>query len=375
MTHPLEDADLAWLRERVRWRLARGWPLRGLVTYTGASRAQREALARLLGRPPGEGPHLSVALQDVDAALRRQGATGLDETVGATARGEAPWTDLRERVVAWAGRRPALAMWAEDLAATGTLRAVAGDDPLEARRLLDAACAVLDLLPARGIAVADLAAEACGDPGALSDGTAVARLVLPAAALLGGVPPGRGRRWARETWAAVGVVPGDADETVRVLGLVAGGAAALSLRELVTAPPGWQLSAGPVSVCGSARLLEAAAAGGVQAPLVCLEGQPGAAAATLLRRLADAGARFRVHADFDWPGVTAANAVIRRVGAEPWRLDAATYERFAADAAERLRGAPVAAAWDADLAPTMRARGRRVPETHMVDVLLADLAD
>ncbi len=108
------------------------------------------------------------------------------------------------------------------------------------------------------------------------------------------------------------------------------------------------------------------------APLVCTDGQPKTAARVLLSALAAAGARLVYHGDFDWPGVRIANLMAERHGAAPWRMSAADY-RAAPDGAP-LRGKPVAARWDADLAPAMTARGLSVHEEQVLDALLADLA-
>ena len=103
-------------------------------------------------------------------------------------------------------------------------------------------------------------------------------------------------------------------------------------------------------------------------PLICLEGQPASAARRLLDALAEAGIRLRYHGDFDWPGLRIANLVMERHAAEPWRYDAATYERVddARPSGPALVGERVEASWDARLASSMTERGRAVHEEAML---------
>src|SRR5260370_19831162 len=78
LTRVLGTPELSWLVERIRGRIARGVPLDGVVTLTGATAQQRQAAARLLGRPPGRGASPSAPLPAVDAALWASGlADGL----------------------------------------------------------------------------------------------------------------------------------------------------------------------------------------------------------------------------------------------------------------------------------------------------------
>ncbi|KWX10144.1 hypothetical protein TR74_05390, partial [Carbonactinospora thermoautotrophica] len=51
----LGGEDLRWLVDRMWSRLARDLPLDGDVTLRAATPAQRQAVARLLGRAPGRG--------------------------------------------------------------------------------------------------------------------------------------------------------------------------------------------------------------------------------------------------------------------------------------------------------------------------------
>ncbi len=76
----------------------------------------------------------------------------------------------------------------------------------------------------------------------------------------------------------------------------------------------------PVVTAEAADRLGAAAA-----PLVCVGGQPGVAAMTLLRNLAENGAKLRYHGDFDWGGLRIGNVVFGRLPVVPWRFDTAAY--------------------------------------------------
>ncbi|MEB0307590.1 DUF2399 domain-containing protein, partial [Cryobacterium sp. 10I1] len=82
-----------------------------------------------------------------------------------------------------------------------------------------------------------------------------------------------------------------------------------------------------VSVCENPAVIAAAAdrygagagagagAGGGFVPIVCVNGQPGAAVLRLLTQLVEGGSRLRYHGDFDAGGVTIARTVARSV---PW---------------------------------------------------------
>jgi uncharacterized protein (TIGR02679 family) len=145
------------------------------------------------------------------------------------------------------------------------------------------------------------------------------------------------------------------------------------LRELVRHPPGFA-GDGTVFVCENPTVLAAAAdrLGTSSAPLVCLEGQRKTAARVLLGLLAEAGTDLAYHGDFDWGGLRIGNVVVRDHAARAWRYTAADYA--AAPAGRPLSGVPLAADWDPELAPAMRARDAAVHEEAVLDDLLADLA-
>ena len=85
-------------------------------------------------------------------------------------------------------------------------------------------------------------------------------------------------------------------------------------------------------VCENAAVLRAAAGqlGADSAALVCAEGEPSVACFRLLQAAVTTGTRIHWHSDFDWPGVRATAAAIRRLGAAPWLMGADDYRARAA---------------------------------------------
>lgn len=396
----LGDDALAWLVARCRQRLARGQPLAGTVTLSAATPAQRQAAARLLGRPPGRGSSLTVSLERVadvlaDAGVAPDLATAVQALSGPVADARAAaddherrWAQAYDDAAGRLGDHPALGGWLDRLRRDGLVRRLADDDPAVGRQLLEAAIAVVDALPAGGTSRSVLAARTLGDGHALDDGRPVATLVGRAIeALVDDAPADR-----REAWATVGVaaepltsqvmalgVPGDpASATGRVLATLAaaGEPAVLTLRQLVGDPPSPPLSGVTVSVCENASVLTAAAdrLGADAAPLVCTDGQPSTAVRLLLDRLVACGASLRVHADLDWAGLHIAGGVIARTGASPWRMCAADYTAAVARSRKPLAGPPTTAPWDHELAPALHAHGLAVEEELVLDELLGDLS-
>jgi uncharacterized protein (TIGR02679 family) len=399
--------DLRWLVDRIRSRLADGRTLTGSVTLAGATEAQREAAARLLGRPVGRGASLSVWLPGLEETLRRGGlapdlagavsalAGPVANRAAARAAEAAAWEAACEPVAAAAGKRPALAAWEGRVRTTGLLRRLVPGDPDAAHQLAEQAAAVLERLPAAGVPLSVLSSTAAGDGHALDESRPLSTLVLHGAAVLAGVPAGEGAEWRRTVWASVGVLhgeltspvltlnlPGDASTmTGRVLAVwrEGGQPVHLTVRQLLRDPPELGLSGRPVFICENPVVVAEASnrLGALSAPVVCVSGHPAGAATLLLRRLAWAGAVLRYHGDFDWPGLTIANGVVARFGARPWRFDAAAY-RSAVESnrgGAPLRGAPVIAGWDAALTGEMSKRGVRVEEETVLDDLVGDLLE
>jgi uncharacterized protein (TIGR02679 family) len=392
--------ELSWLVDRVRGRIARGLPLDGVVTLTGATAQQRQAAARLLGRPPRGGGSLSVPLPAISAALCSAGLAA--DLRGAV---EALGGQVTERAVeqaALAARRDVMLAavragrhagepwheaWLADLTARGTLTRLLGEGR---DRALVHAGAVLNLLPATELPLPVLAERATGDTKALSV-PPLPGLVLRA---LGhwqgtGMPSPAGRR---ELWEAVGVIVDDLASQVLVLGLPArdqaqGGALGRWLTEAAGLGEPFrvtlhQLSVMPLAldvpvvyVCENPAVLRAAATalGPDCAPLVCTEGIPSAACHRLLSAVPG---QLYWRGDFDWTGLRTTAAAIGRYGATPWRMSTADYlATVACGESEPLKGAPAGSPWEPDLAEQMRAAGRAVMEERFIPSLLSDLRD
>lgn len=395
----LGGPDLAWLVDRVRRRMAREEPLTGPVTLADPTPAQRAAAERLLGRAPGAGRSLSVRLDAVDAVLRRSGVSpgGLDAAVTALTGPVAGLAGVREREErAWRDaydpldeltrtRRPELADWAERLRGDGLVRRLART-PQAAKNLLGDTAEALRRLPADpAVSLPVFSNAAIGDSHALDDGTPLATLVLSCVRALTGFPDGSGAEWRREAWASAGLLKDALSSTVLTLGLRGtpaldwsadeGEPAVLTLRQLTRHPP--RTAPAVVRVCENPAVLATAAdtLGAACPPLVCLQGQPSAAALTLLRHLHAQGSTLRYHGDFDWGGLRIASTLLRRVPWHPWRYTAADYRSAVAAVppASPLTGTPTTAAWDPDLPAALTELGVRIEEETVIDDLLADL--
>jgi uncharacterized protein (TIGR02679 family) len=156
----------------------------------------------------------------------------------------------------------------------------------------------------------------------------------------------------------------------------AGEPSVLTLRQLIRCPPA--LSIATVRICENPAVLAAAADthGTHSSPLVCLQGQPSAAALALLRHLHEGGTTLLYHGDFDWGGLRIASALLRRVPWLPWRYTVTDYRAAALKGPEGppLAGPRAEAPWDPDLAHALAELGVRVEEETVLDVLLSDLA-
>jgi uncharacterized protein (TIGR02679 family) len=405
LTRLLGQPELQWLVGRVRRRMERGESLDTTVTRTGASTAERAAVARLLGRKARPGNTVTVSLSAVEDVLRRSGIApeGLAQAVialtgpvtlreEAAAAEERGWREAYAPLDAVVEMRQDLADWYERIRASGLVRRVAGNFADAAPLLADLA-AVIRNLPADGEPLGRFAARVAGGAHALDDDRSLATLALGAARVLAGLPEGSGAQWRREVWAGVGLLRDELSATVLTLGLPgdgrtatgralgalseAGQPAVLTLRQLVRDAPTLALSGHVVSVCENPVVVSGAAdrLGAVCAPLVCTSGQPGAAALHLLRLAQRSGASLRYHGDFDWGGIRIGNVLFDRLDVRPWRFDAAAYR----DATDRhqgreLAGTPVDASWNADLRATMTTTGLAVEEELVLDELLQDLA-
>ncbi|MFD9319135.1 TIGR02679 family protein [Streptomyces sp. NPDC060053] len=394
----LGDPGLAWLLERVRQRLAGGRPLTGTVTLARPDERQRQAAERLLGRAPSAGRSLTVRLDAVDAILRRSGAgpDGLGAAVVALTGPVAVQAEVRDReeraweeVYAPLGALSAgLTGWAERIRRDGLVRRLART-PETAGPLVTAAVRALCELPADPpTSRATFAARHLSGAHALDEGTPLATLVLSGLRSLTGFPDGAGAEWRREAWASAGLLKDDVSSTVLTLNLRGtpaldwmadmGEPAVLTLRSLSRHTPVRVATAtGAVHVCENPAVLSAAADafGPACPPMVCLQGQPSAAALTLLRGLSDHGAELLYHGDFDWGGARIAAALRRGVPWRPWRYTAADYRAAVEKVTEPqpLPGVSAATPWDPALAVALAEQGVRVEEESVLDDLLSDL--
>ncbi|WP_280888307.1 TIGR02679 family protein [Streptomyces sp. LBL] len=394
----LGDAGLAWLVDRARQRMVRGRPLTGPVTLSHPDESQRRAADRLLGRAPRAGGSLSVRLDTVDAILRRSGVSrdGLAAAVVAltgpvTLRAEVRDREERawEKAYAPLGALDAgLADWAERIRRDGLVRRLARTPEVAGPLVADAVRALRALPVSPPAARATFAAQNLSGAHDLDDGKPLATLVLSGIRWLTGFPDGAGGPWRREAWASAGLLMDDLSSTVLTLNLRgtpsldwmadAGEPAVLTLRSLTRRTPVAAVPAtGTVHVCENPAVLSAAADafGPKCPPLVCLQGQPSAAALTLLRDLSAQGAGLLHHGDFDWGGVRIATALSRSVPWRPWRYTAAHYRAAVTGVADApdLTGPPAATPWDPDLAVALAECGVRVEEEAVLDDLLADL--
>jgi uncharacterized protein (TIGR02679 family) len=395
--------ELSWLVDRIRVRLERGEPVDGTVTLVGATAEQRRAAVRLLGHAVPRGTSLSVPLPEVDAALRRAGiGSGLRAAVEALTgpvrdRAAERATEIRQFQDALDGaRRSPLAAakwhlaWLEEVSRDGSLTRLVRHGQ---GGLLAQATAVLERLPSGtdepAVLLPTLAEAVTGDSKAL-DATALAGLVLRAVALREGVPAPSGRDAERALWTAAGVVTDDLASQVLVLNVRAGGEGLGGwLTEAAEAGEPFrvtlhQLTVMPIMplaidlrVCENPAVLRAAAGqlGADSAALVCTEGEPSVACFRLLQAAVSTGTRIHWHADFDWPGLRATAAAIRRLGAAPWLMGADDYRAALVPNAEPLKGPAADSPWDTRLAALMQASGRAVTEERQLTALLAELAN
>ncbi|MGE0575501.1 TIGR02679 family protein [Reyranella sp.] len=395
--------QLASLRRRLRRRFERAMPGEPVehVRIAGLDAQEHAALASLIGRPQRFSSSLGIDVRMIDASLQRAGVA--DSLRDALERLDGPIANLaalRVRHQAqWAEviaecRHPGLAELLTP-ACVGLLKRLARQDPAAAGRLCQQAEAVLRRLPAKGQARSQLAAETLGDAHALDDGQPVATLVL--AVQRRAVAPmdeadaattgeGAAAERARDIWAAAGVLVNELARPALFLNLATedgdgrtrGEPSFISLRALVRTSRRWMVGGRDVHVCENPNLVAIAAdrLGARCRPLVCTDGMPGAAQRTLLTQLARAGARLFYHGDFDWPGITIANTVLRDHGALPWRLGAADYlAAIGTPQAHQgsLHGTPVAAAWDESLTTAMERHQISIAEESVTDSLLDDL--
>lgn len=397
----LGGPETAWLVERVRRRLEREEPLTTSVTLTAPTEAQRAAAERLLGRAPRSGRSLTVRLGTVDEVLRRSGISpgGLPAAVLALTGPVIPVREARDQLErAWqrayapldalTESHPGLADWISRARSDGVVRRLART-PDAVHRLLTDTAAVLRALPAEPpVSLPAFAARTAGGAHALDDGTPLSTVVLSGIRALTGFPDGTGAQWRREVWASAGLLKDDLSSTVLTLNLRGtpaldwladtGEPTVLTLRQLTTRRPDGAATPATVHICENPAVLSAAADahGAASAALVCLQGQPSAAALALLRHMHTHGAALLFHGDFDWGGLRIATALLRHVPWQPWRYVATDYRAAAARMPHvlPLTGTRADSSWDPALARALAEVGRRVEEESVLDELLGDLA-
>lgn len=397
----LGGPGLARLRQRLARKLVREGG--GQLTLSRASDTERAAVERLVGRAPRRGKSLSVntemlsqalaradVAKDLRAALEALDGPLVDSRVERDA-ARRRWNDLLEDFRTEA-ERLGVSGWLEDLRGGGQLKRLAGGREPQAKRLLEQSLSVLERLPVQGMTLSTLAAECLGDAHALDAGRPVSALVRRALARhwRGGVALANPDE--RTIWAHAGVLlGGDITSAVLVQCLPVRGEADLgaalreyhdlaeptwlTLRQLLRRPPVWDVRGRDVFVCENPAVLAEAAErlGRDAAPLIATWGRPGAAVLTLLEQLEAAGAVLHYHGDFDWPGISIANALLARFSMRPWRMGAADLEACAHLEGKSLEGKPLDAGWDPRLRAVLETRGRALHEEQLIETLLGDL--
>lgn len=407
----LGQPPLQRLIERLRRRFESGGNSQGTITLNDASTEERAAIERLLGRPPGKGGSLQIRLPQLENIIRHSGAAeDLHSAIAALSgplrnrRAEntqiqEKWQHLFERIRCRADELN-LMIWLDQLQSSGLLKRLAQQNLAKAEQFLEQALRVVAVLPQQGQSLSTLAANALGDAHALDQGKPVATLVKKAVPHLLHSEVQTLTEYDeestdndREIWASVGVLVGGAiTSTVLVFNLPAaddsatgrmltalnevGEPAYLTLRQLVREPARWLCHGKTIYICENPAIVaEAAAALGADCkPLICTQGQPRAATATLLNQLRRSGARLLYHGDFDWAGIHIGNTMMRRFMAQPWRFDAVDYQAARQRRGQPLRGKAVAACWDVGLMPAMQARNKQLEEEQVITDLLDDLA-
>ncbi len=401
----LFGAELAWVIDRLHARFERGQPLPARLRLHAPSDVERDAVERLTGRRPSAAGSISIEVAELTRIVVAAGIAADLRSLVEALRGpvvdraalvlaeQARWGQVYERLRADAAKvDPSLDGWAEDLAASGLLRRLAGDADAAAE-LGRQAVTVLGRLPAAAVPLSQLAATALGDSHALDEDTALSTLVLRGIEAVTGLPRrDRSAAERRALWARVGVLLDELSAPVLVVGLRpdgdgllarmlrahadAGEPCRVTLRTLVRHPAGWNALEGQrVLVCENPTVVAAVAerCGRSAPPVVCTDGQPSAAVQTLLTHLAQARALLAFHVDFDGGGIRIGNLLADRFGARPWRMSRADYEAAAAEAGRPLGAPPPAASWDAALTPAIVARDRAVHEEQLLDGLVAEL--
>ncbi len=375
----------------------------GRVSVSDLTRPEQRALSDLLGRTV-LADRVRIDLADLDGRLRTRAGVSLvaaaEQTLGRpladrpaaradrAARRSAPVEFAR----AWAQEHPHIDQavideWVTGLARDGLLMR----DPNPSALVADA----LRVLNERGdhrpdippIARTELAARLRGDAHALDDdrrlSAVILRLVRLHAAM--GTDEDAAASGSWPGWECIKVVTDRVSSTCLVLGLVPvrrrDGDRLVSARgpdeprHLIWRDLDAGLAFAPgqrVLVSENPRVLEAAAELRIDGwGFVSTGGRPSLVTYEVLGRLRAAGALLRYHGDFDWPGISMTNDLVRRFGVEPWRMGVSDY--LAVEAQLDLAGPRVDASWDPELAPAMEHRGLAVHEESTLPGILRAL--
>lgn len=388
------------------------------VDAAGQARAD---IAGLMGVSPAGRAPLQVRLDELDRLLRT-GAPAIDllallELLDGPLKDRRAIRAARTSAVAdgWQSLsrhrsvriHPRLAEWLDGQRSSGiALRLARSVEALEP--LLRQGLEVLERLPVEAEPLAVFAARATGDPHALDRDTKLGSVVASALPYVD-APPGpqlaaaawspiepdddeRGARRWRDAWAKVGVVCDDLSVSVLALNLPASGdgpvarsvighrRAGLPLRltlqqlrsEPLEIPPGVI-----VRTCENPSVLATASSllAENSSPLICTDGQPNGAVDEILRQARASGSPLLHHGDFDWGGIRAANWMVARHGAEPWRFSTGDYHAVAHLGRVQLEPAPtrLTAQWCPSLVEAMAERRLKVFEEQIVETLLEDL--
>ncbi|WP_372410167.1 TIGR02679 family protein [Streptomyces luteireticuli] len=394
----LGTPGLAWLVDRAGRRLEREQPLTGPVSLNAPTDAQRAAVERLLGRAPSAGRSLTVRLDAVDDVLRRSGVSpdGLAAAVEALTGPVTPlrrtrtaasraWQEALQPLRTLGRELPHLADWTAGPRTEALVRRLARTPEAACSLTADTARVLRELPAEPAVSLPAFAARVLGSAHALDDGTPLATLTLSGIRSFTGFPDGSGATWRRDAWASAGLLRDELPSTVLTLNLrgtpaldwmaEAGEPCVLTLRQLTHQRP--RSTPPVVRICENPSVLAAAADayGAACPPLICLQGQPSAAALALLRHLNDDGATLLYHGDFDWGGLRIANLLLSQVPWRPWRYAAADYRALAATTPQLppLTGASAESPWDPALAAALSEFGVRVEEEVALGPLLADL--
>lgn len=352
----------------------------------------RVDLADLTDRLRAHGPRLTPGMIAAHVTLRRLG-----ERVHSAARRREDIERLRQHAIRTFSAIPDTArvrpdiegVWADLLRTGWVARLMGAEDPASLTRQAALIIAELPPVPERRDR-RRLADAVTRNPHALDAG-ALPGLVLAVLVASGAVPLGLPPRTA---WAAVGVDCDDLTGGLLALGLHPHGWS-LPPDTVVTIPPrelsrcAWPtpphpgievfVTENPSVVTAAADLAATTSCNGRPVRLLCTVGTPSAREIEAIARLAAAGWRVAVRADFDEAGLAHVDALLRGVPtARPWRMGARDYLASLAEAGaatqvtlrdRALPGTP----WDPALQHAMSERGLAAYEETLIDCLLEDL--